>query len=101
MAKKEANEKCGQLNAKALAVALGGLWGAYVFILGIILTIFPNAKFFWVSKELLGMLATLYPGYAATFTGSIVGLLWGILCGAVGGLLITWLHNWALEKYCE
>ncbi len=93
-------QKCGELSSKALAIALGGLWGIYIFLLGVILTIFPNAKFFWVSKELLGMLATLYPGYAPTFFGSVIGLFWGVLCGAIGGAITAWLHNYALKRYC-
>ncbi len=94
-------KKCGYLSPKALAIAVGGLWGAYVFLLGIVLTIFPNAKFFWVSQEFLDILATLYPGYASTIIGSFIGLFWGFICGAIGGLIIAWLHNLALEKYCK
>ena len=93
-------KKCGYISPKALAISIGILWGAYVFLLGLVLTLFPNAKFFWVSSEFLEILATLYPGYSATFTGSFIGLFWGLICGAVGGLIIAWLHNLALEKYC-
>jgi len=93
-------EKCGYLSPKALAISLGLLWSAYVFLLGLFLTAFPNARFFWVSKEFLGILATLYPGYAATITGSFIGLFWGFICGVVGGAIIAWIHNYALEKYC-
>ncbi len=91
---------CGALSPKALAIAMGGLWGGYVFLLGLILTAFPNARFFWVSQELLEMLATLYPGYAPTVLGSFIGLAWGILCGIIGGHIIAWLHNYALKRYC-
>jgi len=95
-------KKCGYLSPKALAIAIGVLWGAYVFLLGIILTVFPDITFFWISKEFLGILATLYPGYAATVTGSFIGLFWALICGAFGGAIIAWLHNWALERdYCR
>ena len=93
------DKKCGYLSPKALAMSLAVLWGAYVFLLGLVLTAFPNVKFFWISRELLEILATLYPGYAATVAGSFIGLFWGALCGAVGGLIIAWLHNLALENY--
>ncbi len=94
-------EKCGNLSPKALAIAVGVLWGAYVFLLGLVLTAFPNTKFFWVSQEFLGILSTLYPGYAATVLGSFIGLFWALICGALGGAIIAWLHNWALEKHCK
>ena len=87
-----------RLNPKALAIALGLLWGGYVFILGLLITLFPNLRTFWISPEFLNILSTLYHGYAPTFIGSLWGLLWGTLCGAIGGLLIAWLHNFALER---
>lgn len=99
--KKATVMECGKLSVKALALALGLLWSAYVFLLGLILTVFPNARFFWVSQELLAMLATLYPGYAPSIVGSVIGLVWGFICGAIGGALLAWLHNLALEKYCR
>ncbi|MFQ5531701.1 MAG: hypothetical protein ACE5ES_03745 [Candidatus Nanoarchaeia archaeon] len=94
-------KRCGYLNPKALAISVGVLWGAYVFLLGLILTVSPNARFFWVSSEFLGILATLYPGYAATVTGSFIGLFWALICGAIGGLIIAWLHNYTLDKHCK
>ena len=97
----KSEKECGYLSPKALALALGSLWGGYVFLLGIILTVFPEAKFFWVSKEFLGMLATLYPGYSATVLGSFMGLFWGLICGGIGGALTAWLHNFTLEKSCK
>ncbi len=93
--------KCCYLSPKALAVSLGGLWGAYVFLLGLVLAISPNIKFFWISKDLLNMLATLYPGYEASLAGSFIGLFWAVICGALGGIIIAWLHNLALEKSCR
>jgi hypothetical protein len=99
--KEMTKEKCGFLSSKALAISLGALWGVYVFLLGLVLTFFPNIKFFWISSEFLEILATLYPGYSATFIGSFIGLFWGTICGAVGGVIIAWLHNISLEKYCK
>jgi len=98
---KKGNYNCGYLSPKALALGLGLVWGGYVFLLGLVLAVFPEARFFWVSKEFLNILATLYPGYAPTLGGSILGLVWGFVCGAVGGSLIAWMHNFALEKYCK
>ena len=71
------------------------------FLAGIILTLFPNARFFWVSTEFLEILATLYPGYAPTIIGSFIGLVWAVLCGAIGGAIIAWVHNISLDKYCK
>lgn len=40
-------EKCGSLDPLALAIAMGSLWGVYVFVLGLILAVVPTATFFW------------------------------------------------------
>ena len=93
--------KCGYLNPKALAIAFGVLWGAYVLLLGLILTAFPGAQFFWVSKEFFTILATIYPGYALTVAGSFIGLFWAFICGAICGAIIALVHNFALDKHCK
>ncbi len=96
-----ANEKaeCGKLSPKALAISLGLLWGIYVFLLGLLSM--ANVRVFWFSPEFLRILATLYPGFEATLRGSFIGLFWGTICGALGGAIIAWIHNFALEKYCR
>lgn len=91
--------ECGKISVKALAISLGVFWGVYVFLLGLLSM--ANIRIFWFSPEFLNILSTLYPGYAATLTGSLIGLLWGTICGAVGGAIIAWLHNFALIKYCK
>ena len=95
--KKKRNHDCGQLNVKALASALAAFWGAYVLLLGLIQTAWPGARFFWVSREFMAILATLYPGYGPTLLGSFIGAVWALLCGAIGGALIAWLHNYAFK----
>jgi hypothetical protein len=41
----------------------------------------------------LSLLQVYYPGYSVTWTGSLVGLAYGALTGAVFGWCVAWLYN--------
>lgn len=41
----------------------------------------------------LGLLRAYYPGYSVTWAGSLVGLAYGALTGAVLGWCVAWLYN--------
>jgi hypothetical protein len=41
----------------------------------------------------LGLLAVFFPGYAVTWPGVVIGLLYGFLTGAVAGGFIAGIYN--------
>ncbi len=41
----------------------------------------------------LGLLRFYYPGYAVTWTGALVGFVYGALTGAILGWCVAWLYN--------
>jgi hypothetical protein len=41
----------------------------------------------------LGLLRAYYPGYSVTWTGSLVGLFYGAVTGALIGWSVAWLYN--------
>ena len=41
----------------------------------------------------LGLLRSYYPGYSVTWTGSLVGFVYGALTGAILGWFVAWLYN--------
>jgi hypothetical protein len=41
----------------------------------------------------LVLLSAYYPGYSVTWAGSLVGLAYGALTGAVLGWCVAWLYN--------
>ena len=41
----------------------------------------------------LGLLRSYYPGYAVTWTGALVGFVYGALTGAILGWCVAWLYN--------
>jgi len=69
-----------------LGVAIGVLWAAYVFFIGI------TAMFDW-GAGIVDVLGSLYIGYTASVLGAIIGAIWAFVDGLVGGVLVAWLYN--------
>lgn len=79
-----------KLNLKALTITFAILWAGLVFIVGIANLIWPG-----YGKAFLLMLASIYPGYAASgsFSDMIVGSLYALVDAAILGLIFGWLYN--------
>jgi hypothetical protein len=75
-----------KLRIRALALAGGIVWGLYVFLTTLWLLWFHDGAS-------VTLLVNLYPGYATTYLGSFIGLLWGFVDGAFCGALTAWLYN--------
>ena len=82
-----------KLNIAAFTLAFGIWWGGSVFLLTWCLILMG------ADPEMLGVLQTIYIGYSITPLGSIVGLVWGLLDGAVGGAILAWLYNMFAGKF--
>ena len=80
----------GKLSVKGLAAAGGVLWGASVFIVGLINLVVPSygLTFLWFASS-------VYPGYKAepTFISVLIGTTYALLDGLVTGALFAWLYN--------
>jgi hypothetical protein len=79
-----------KFDVKAMALTIGLLWGAAMFLTG-------TANLIWdgYGEDFLDVMASGYPGYDATasFGQVIVGTLYGLLDGTVGGAVVAWLYN--------
>lgn len=84
-----------KLNVKAATVAGALLTGGTVLFFGVL-----NLIFCGYADALLRVVASIYPGYhfPSGFSGVIVGTLYGLLDGAIGGALIAWLYNMFLPR---
>jgi hypothetical protein len=80
------------LNAKAAGLAVGVLWAIVLFILTILCMYKGYAAGF------LNAIATVYPGYALTWGGAFVGLIYGFLDGFIGTVILVWLYNYFVKK---
>ena len=86
-----------RLSIKALAFTGAILWGGSMFLTGVGNMIWPS-----YAVAFLELVASIYPGYDASgsFGSVIVATLYGVLDGAVCGLLFGWVYNCFAAK-CE
>ena len=79
-----------KLNLKAFTIAIGIVWAGVVLIVGVANSIWPE-----YGKAFLVMLASVYPGFAASgsFGDAIVGSLYALVDAAIVGLIFGWLYN--------
>ncbi len=79
-----------KLDVKAMALTIGLLWAAVMFLSGV-------ANLIWdgYGEDFLDVMASVYPGYdaMASFGQVIVGTLYGLVDGTVGGAIVAWLYN--------
>lgn len=76
-----------KVDVKALGLAMGIVWGAVMFLLGIM-----NMLLNW-GGALEEVMSSLYIGYKPTFLGSIIGGFWGFFDAGIGGVIMGWLYN--------
>ena len=79
-----------KLDVKAMALTIGLIWGAAMLLTGVAYVISHG-----YGEAFLDVMASVYPGYDATssFGDVIVGTLYGLVDGAVGGAVVAWLYN--------
>ena len=78
-----------KLSTKAMGLTLGLLWGGCVLVVGLAHLIWPG-----YGVAFLGAVSSIYPGYDVGGFGSvIVGTLYGLIDGSVGGVILAWLYN--------
>jgi hypothetical protein len=76
-----------KLNVKAFALTCGLIWGVGLFFLTWWIIAFEGA-----TGEVT-FIGRLYRGYTISPTGSVVGLMWALVDGSVGGAIFAWLYN--------
>lgn len=78
-----------KLSVKALALSFGIIWAAVIFLVGLANLIWPS-----YGTALLQTAASIYPGYEVGGFGSVVvGALYALVDGAIGGAVFAWLYN--------
>jgi len=84
-----------KFNIKAAALTGAVLTGGCVLCMGILNLIFPP-----YADDFLRLMASIYPGFAdpGGFGNVIVGTLYGLVDGAVGGALLAGIYNCVAPK---
>ena len=79
-----------KLNIKALAFAFALIGAGAIFVTGLVNLIWPG-----YGEAFLQMVGSVYPGYSGgtSFLQVLLGTLYGLLDGFIGGLVLGWLYN--------
>ena len=79
-----------RLDTKAAGFTFGLVLGGAILVVGIANLIWPD-----YGRAFLELAASLYPGYEATssFGQVIIGTLYGLVDGFIGGLIVGWVYN--------
>ena len=79
-----------RLSLKSLTFACGLLWGGAILFVGLVNLASPS-----YGTEFLKLASSVYPGYHASqkFVDVLVGTGYGLVDGAIAGLLLGWLYN--------
>ena len=76
-----------KLNVKAFAVTCG-----LVCAIGLLVLTWWIIAFEGVTRDVT-FLGRIYRGYNISPSGSIIGMIWALADGAIGGLIFAWLYN--------
>ena len=77
-----------KLNSWALATALGILTSISILVISII-----AIKSSDYLHNVVQFLSSVYIGYDLSPIGIVLGMLWGFVDAAIGGLIFAWLYN--------
>ncbi len=77
-----------KLNVLACGLACGLIWGLGLFIITWWIIAFDGQQ-----PGEATVIGQVYRGYEITTMGSLLGLLWGLGDGFIGGVIFAWLYN--------
>jgi hypothetical protein len=75
------------LNVRAVALTASLMWGLMIFLVTWWVILLDGISY---EPTCIGM---IYRGYSISPAGSLVGLVWGLVDGFIGGLIFAWLYN--------
>lgn len=79
-----------RLSVKGLAMATALMWAGLVLLVGLV-----HLAASGYGSAFLDVVASIYPGFdgAMGFGDVVVGTLYALVDGAVGGAILAWLYN--------
>lgn len=83
-----------RINTLIMAVALGLLSGAILWLSTVILLVRGGEH---IGKH-LSLLSVFFPGYSVTWAGAWIGLVWGFAFGGLSGAILYWSYARSLRE---
>lgn len=84
-----------KLDIKAFAYTTGLIWGLGLFFITWWIILFEG------STGQTNLISQVYRGYNVSPLGSLIGLAWGLIDGAIGGVIFAWLYNFFAGRSAE
>ena len=86
-----------KLSIKATMITCALFWAGWILVVGLINRFVPT--YGWT---FLKVVSSLYPGYHGVYglKDLAVGVAYGLVDGAIGGLIIAWIYNMVLSCGC-
>ncbi len=81
-----------RLNVKAFALSCGLVWGLGLFLLTWWIIAFEGS-----TKEIT-LIGQVYRGFNISPLGSVIGLIWTLVDGTIGGAIFAWLYNLIVSR---
>tara|TARA_Y100000310_G_scaffold344380_1_gene456856 strand:- start:1729 stop:1989 length:261 start_codon:yes stop_codon:yes gene_type:complete len=81
-----------KLNKLHWSLAAGLWWGLAIFALGL------AGTFFSYGLAMIGVISSVYIGYAPTIIGTLIGTFWAIIDLFIGVWILIWIYEF-LGKY--
>lgn len=81
-----------KLNVKAFSLTCALMWGLGLLVITwwIILIDGASGETVFISR--------IYRGYTLSLTGSLIGMAWALVDGAIGGAVFAWLYNFIFSR---
>ncbi len=79
-----------RINITAFSITAGLVWGGAILSVAVANLIWPP-----YGRAFLELAASIYPGYhiGPSIGQGVIGTLYGLVDGAMGGLIFGWLYN--------
>ena len=82
-----------KFSVRAMALASGLLSGISMFLMTLWVIVLGDG-----TNALLESLSTFYIGYAITYKGAVIGLIYGAIDGLIFGAIFGWLYNFLANR---
>ena len=76
-----------RLNVKAFALTCGILWALTMLLMTVFMVMRNDLCSF------MDNFSSIYFGYTVSWSGAIIGTIWGFVDGLIGGAIFAWLYN--------
>ena len=76
-----------KLNIKAFALTCGILWALTMLLMTVFMVLRNDMCSF------MDNFSSIYYGYTVSWSGAVIGTVWGFIDGLIGGAVFAWLYN--------